>query len=287
MVFQYKPTKDLTGKVAIVTGASSGIGKITAQELARLNCKVVIAARNQQKTLPIIENIKKETGNDKVVFLHLELDNLKTIPRAVTEFLSSNDRLDLLINNAGVANAGGLTKDGFEMTFGTNHLGPFLFTELLRSILEATPDSRIVNVASKIHLRGAKYDYSKLKSENTNTVKLDSYGDSKLANVMYTKKLASDLKNTLAYCLHPGVVATDIWRNVPGFLQPVIKLFMITEQEGAMTSLYCALEARKEDNGLYFDDCKVTKYSPIADDKTAVEELYSKSREFVADYLSK
>ncbi|KAJ3318734.1 hypothetical protein HDV06_007059 [Boothiomyces sp. JEL0866] len=285
MVFQYKPTKDLTGKIAIVTGGSSGIGKVTCFELARLNCHVVVAARNQEKTLPIIEQIKQETGNDKVEFLHLELDDLKTIPVAVKEFLSKHDKLDFLINNAGIANAGGLTKDGFEVTFGTNHLGPFLFTELLKSTIENTPDSRIVNVSSIAHFRGVRYDWDSIKQENPNIVKLDTYEKSKLANVMYTKKLAKELKNTLVYSLHPGVVATDVWRNVPWLLQPLIKLFMISEQEGAMTTLYCALEARKEDNGLYFDDCKVVKHAEIANDDELVEELCAKSREFVQEYL--
>ncbi|KAJ3269844.1 Retinol dehydrogenase 12, partial [Terramyces sp. JEL0728] len=220
-----------------------------------------------------------------VEFLHLELDNLKTVPEAVSEYLSKHDKLDLLINNAGVANAGGLTKDGFEMTFGTNHLGPFLFTELLRPVLEATPNARIVNVASKIHVQGQLYDFTKLKEANQKTVKLDTYGHSKLANVMYTKKLAKDLKSTLVFSLHPGVVATDVWRNVPGFIQPVIKIFMLSEEQGAMTTLFCALEAKREDNGFYFDDCKRVKYSALADDAAAVEELYTKSREFVAEYL--
>lgn len=232
MVFKYKPTKDLTGKVAIVTGGSSGIGKVTCFELARLNCTVIVAARNEAKTLPVIEEIKKETGNDKIEFLHLELDDLKTVPVAVKEFLSKHSRLDLLINNAGIANAGGLSKDGFELTFATNHLGPYLFTELLKSTLEATPGARIVNVSSIAHFSGVRYDWETIKKENPKTIKIDTYQNSKLANVMYTRKLAKELKNTLVYSLHPGVVATDVWRSFPWWLQPVIKLFMISEQEG-------------------------------------------------------
>ncbi|KAJ3269845.1 Dehydrogenase reductase SDR member 13 [Terramyces sp. JEL0728] len=285
MVFNYKPTQDLTGKVAIVTGGSSGIGKVTCFELARLNCTVVIAARNQEKTLPIIEQIKKDTGNDKVEFLHLELDDLKTIPLAVKEFLSKHDKLDLLINNAGIANAGGMTKDGFEITFGTNHLGPYLFTELLKSTIEKTPDARIIIVSSKAHYRGKRYDWSIIKEPNTKTVTIDSYNDSKLANVMYARKLAKELKNTLVFSLHPGVVATDVWRNLPWILQPIIKFFMLSEEQGAMTTLYCALEARKEDNGLYFDDCKVLKHLELADDEEAIEDLCSKSREFAQEHL--
>ncbi|KAI8915560.1 hypothetical protein EDD86DRAFT_252330 [Gorgonomyces haynaldii] len=285
MVFNFEPTNDLNGKIAIVTGGSSGIGKVTCYKLAKLGCHVIIMARNEAKTLPIIQDIVATTGNDKVEFVELKLDDLENVKQAGHKILAKNIKIDILINNAGLANPNTLTKDGYQTVFQVNHLGPFLLTEIL---LPAIQDGgRIVNVSSKASFNGAPYDFEALKINGTESINLKAYGDSKLANVMHAKKLAQLLtdRNISTYSLHPGVVATDVWRGVPSLIQPVIKFFMLTEEQGAMTTLYCALADIKHETGLYYDDCKVKNPNPVALDQKEVDRLYDTSKQLVQAFL--
>jgi NAD(P)-dependent dehydrogenase (short-subunit alcohol dehydrogenase family) len=288
MVFKYEIQGNFTGKVAIVTGGSSGIGRVTALKLAGVGFHVIIAGRSKTKTMPIIENIKRETGNEKVDFLQLCLDDLTSVRIAAIEFLQMNLPLHLLINNAGIAGDRGLSKDGFEITFATNHLGHFLFTHLLLGKLKESAPSRIINVSSKAHYNGKAYDWERIREPANILNTLHAYEQSKLANVMFTKKLRDLLKDTgvTVYSLHPGVVATDVWRQIPWPIASLMKFGMISEEDGALTTLFCATDQTLNgQSGLYYDDCRLKDSNPLADDANLCQELWDKSLEFCKGFL--
>ena len=278
-------SRDLLGKVYIVTGANTGIGRVTAEELARRGGHLFLAGRSEARTAPVVEEIRRATGNEKVEFLPRDLADPASVRAAADAFLSRGLPLHGLVNNAGLAGQRGLTKDGFEIGFGTNHLGPFLFTLLLLDRLRASAPSRIVNVASRAHYRARGIDWEALRRPTASTGGLGEYSVSKLANVLFTKELARRLGGTgvTTYALHPGVVATDIWRELPWGLRHLAKLFMISPEQGARTTLHCATspEASNE-SGLYYDDSKVRHPSRIAQDPALAAELWRRSMEWTS-----
>ena len=290
MVFNYEIQQDLSDKVALITGASSGVGKTSAYKLAAKGCHVFMANRNKEKTDPIIQDIKEKTGNQKVEFIELICDDLESVRDCARQFLAKGLPLHILMNNAGVAGQIGLSKQGFEYTFAVNHLSHFLLTELLLPVLKTSAPSRIVNVSSTGHKAGKLYDFSLLSNPDQAMLDrffLQNYADSKLAQGLHTRKLSQLLKgtNVSTYFCHPGVVATDVWRNFPFFLQP-LKWFMLTEEQGAMTQLYCATEPSiVEDSGYYFDNCQKAKYNPLVNDQNAVDDLWNNSTAFVKRFL--
>jgi NAD(P)-dependent dehydrogenase (short-subunit alcohol dehydrogenase family) len=276
---------ELSGKVYIVTGANTGIGKVTAAELARRGGHVFLACRSEDKTKPVIDEIKRETPDAKVEFLALDLADLGSVRRAADEFKARKLPLHGLINNAGLAGSRGTTKDGFELIFGTNHLGPFLFTTLLLDVLKQSAPARIVNVASEAHYSAKGIDWDAQRKKTRSVTGLDEYAVSKLANVLFTKELARRLEGTgvTTYSLHPGVVATDVWRRVPPPFRWVMKAFMISPEKGAQTTLYCATapELAKE-TGKYFEKSKEKKPNKLADDVALAGELWKRSAEWTA-----
>jgi dehydrogenase/reductase SDR family protein 13 len=276
-------SNDLRGKVYIVTGANTGIGRVTAEELARRGGHLFLAGRSEARTAPVIEEIRRDTGNENVEFLPLDLADPASVRAAAEAFLARGLPLHGLVNNAGLAGQRGLTKDGFELGFGTNHLGPFLFTLLLVDRLKKSAPSRIVNVASRAHYKAREIDWEALRRPTASTGGLGEYSVSKLANVLFTKELARRLDGTgvTTYALHPGVVATDIWRELPWGLRHLAKLFMISPEEGARTTLHCATspEASAE-SGLYYDRCKAIHPSRTAQDPALAAELWRRSVEW-------
>ncbi len=276
---------DLRGNVYIVTGANTGIGKVTAQELAKQGGRVFLACRSKDKTQPVIDEIKAATPGAQVEFLALDLADLASVRAAAKAFLDRGLPLHALINNAGLAGPRGLTKDGFELTFGTNHLGHFLFTTLLLDKLKATAPSRIVNVASEAHYSCKAIDWDAQRKTTRSTTGVSEYAVSKLANVLFTKELARRLAGTgvTTYALHPGVVATDVWRRVPWGVRNVIKLFMKSPTDGAKTTLYCATapELAKE-SGRYYESSKEKKPSTLSEDTALAAELWRRSEEWTS-----
>ncbi|NRQ36067.1 SDR family NAD(P)-dependent oxidoreductase [Nonomuraea sp. NN258] len=232
---------DLTGKTAIVTGANSGIGLPTALELARHGAHVVVAARSAARGEAAVAEIKAAVPGARVEFGELDLADLASVRR----FAAGVERVDLLINNAGI----GLiprreTKDGFELQFGTNHLGHFALTGLLLPRLIAAPGARVVTVASDAHSVGT-IDFDDLGLERGyNRVK--AYGRSKLANLLFTSELQRRARTAgldlIAVATHPGATATRIVKLGP--LQPLLGLFLQSAETGAMSSLYAATSPR-------------------------------------------
>ncbi len=272
---------DLDGKNAIVTGANTGIGRITAVTLARAGARVWLACRSRDKAQPVIDEIKGAGG--RAEFLALDLADLASVREAAKAFLATGEPLHLLVNNAGLAGQRGKTKDGFELTFGVNHLGPFLFTMLLVERLRASAPARIVNVASVAHYKAERIDWDKLREPTRAVTGLPEYQVSKLANVLFTRELARRLEGSgvTTYALHPGVIASDIWRRIPWPFRNVMHAFMKSPEEGAQTSLYCATAPElAAETGRYYDDRKERKPSKLAQDDALATELWRRSEEW-------
>ncbi len=272
-------SKTLSGQVCIVTGANTGIGKVTATDLAAQGAHVFVACRNAQKGQATAGQITEETGS-KTEFLQLDLADLASVRCAAETFLSRKLPLHILVNNAGLAGSRGQTQDGFEIAFGVNHLGPFLFTSLLLDTLKSTAPARVVNVSSKAHYAAKAIPFDSLQSTTASFTGMPEYRVSKLANVLFTAELARRLKDTqvTTYALHPGVVASDIWHRVPGPFRGLVKHFMITVEEGAKTSIHCARTPELGgESGLYYDSCQAKTPSRLAQDHALAGELWDRS----------
>ncbi|MEO6420482.1 MAG: SDR family oxidoreductase [Polyangiaceae bacterium] len=273
--------RDLEGRFIVITGANTGIGRVTAETLAARGANVLLACRSEERTTPVVEAIRAAGG--KAQFMELDLGELASVRTCATKILDLDLPIDILINNAGLAGKRGLTKDGFEITFGTNHLGHFLFTVLLAPRLRTAKNARVVTVSSKAHYEAKTgIDYSILRNSTASISGLPEYGVSKLANIFFTKELARRLEGVHTYALHPGVVASDVWRQVPWGVRSFMKLFMLSNEDGAKTNLYCATSpAVASENGLYYDSCKEKTPSSIARDPAKARELWEKSVEYV------
>jgi dehydrogenase/reductase SDR family protein 13 len=274
---------DLAGRTFLVTGANTGIGKETVRVLAGRGARVVLAGRSEEKTKAAIDEIASETGNTDLDFLALDLGDLTSVRKAATTFLESGEPLHVLINNAGLAGAKGLTASGFELAFGTNHVGPFLFTELLREHLIESGPGRIVNVASTAHFQARGIDWDAVRQPAATRTALAEYAVSKLANVLHAQELGRRLQGTgvTTYSLHPGAIASDVWREVPFGLRHVLKLFLKSTVDGARTSLYCATSPDVAGaSGLYYDNSREKTASKYATAELA-DELWRRSEAWV------
>ncbi|HMS26151.1 MAG TPA: SDR family oxidoreductase [Burkholderiaceae bacterium] len=284
MAAKFKLAHDLQGQVALVTGANTGIGRVTALELAKRGAHVVITGRNLERTQPVLDEIRAIAPNSKIDFIPLELSNFASIRACADAFLALKLPLHILINNAGLAGAKGLTHEGFEITFGVNHVGTFLFTQLLLPTLQASAPARIVTVASRAHYKAKAFDWPALRRKGRSLSGYPEYCTSKFANVLFSAELARRLQGTgvTTYALHPGVVATDVWRAVPWPFRSWIKRNMITPEQGAQTSLYCATSpAVAFETGLYYDQCKTKEVSNLAQDKELARELWERTEAWI------
>jgi len=238
---------DMQGKLVLITGANSGIGKETTRGLAKMGAAVVMACRNLTRAVPVGEAIKQESGNSRIEVMQLDLTSQRSIREFSSQFLRKYHQLNVLINNAGVICAGkGETEDGFHRVMATNYLGPFLLTNLLLPLLKQTPEARIINVSSIAHLWGL-IDLNDLNLKRRFKFG-GSYASSKLALIFFTQELSERLKQTgiTVNALHPGVVATDIYRIGPEgswyqtLFKKILILVMISPRDGAQTSIYLA-----------------------------------------------
>ncbi|XP_060655201.1 retinol dehydrogenase 13-like [Drosophila nasuta] len=287
---QFTKKTDETGKVVIVTGSNTGIGKETVLELARRGATVYMACRDKKRTEQARLEIIRETNNQNVFFRELDLSSLDSVRNFVTGFKAEQNRLDILINNAGVMRCPrSLTKDGFELQLGVNHMGHFLLTNSLLDLLKKSSPSRVVIVSSRAHTRGT-INVDDLNSEKSYDEK-SAYNQSKLANVLYTRELARRLEGTgvTVNCLHPGQVNTEISRHMPFFqtffgrivLSLLIWLYVKTPKSGAQTTLYAALDPDLNGvTGLYFSDCKPKQVAPAALDANTAKFLWEESEKW-------
>jgi dehydrogenase/reductase SDR family protein 13 len=275
---------DLANKTFIVTGANTGIGKVTAKELARRGAHVILACRSKDKTAAVLEEIQRDTGTTIAEYVQLDLGDLASVRACAEAIAARNVPIHGLINNAGMAGSKGLTRDGFELTWGVNHLGPYLFTRLLLDRVKQAGQARIVNVASASHYNATGIDWDALKQPTKSATGMREYGVSKLCNVLFAKELARRLDGTgvTTYALHPGVVATDVWRRVPGPLRWLIKRFMISPEQGAVASLRCATDpAFADQTGRYYDVGGAEREpSKLAGDAELARALWTRSAEW-------
>jgi NAD(P)-dependent dehydrogenase (short-subunit alcohol dehydrogenase family) len=274
------PALELRGRVAIVSGANTGIGRVTAASLARSGARVFLACRSEARGAEVVQAIRAETGNAEVELLPLDLASLAGVRRAAASFLERGLPLHLLINNAGVAGHRGTTAEGFELTFGVNHLGHFLLTNLLLDRLRASAPARVVTLSSVAHYQAKGIDFEAVRRPTATRTGLREYEVSKLANVLFTAELARRLSGTgvTTYAVHPGTVASDIWRKVPWPVRPIMTAFMRSNEDGARTTLHCATapEAANE-TGLYYHDCAPRQPSERARDPELAAELWRRS----------
>jgi NAD(P)-dependent dehydrogenase (short-subunit alcohol dehydrogenase family) len=278
------PGKPLAGRVVLVTGASTGIGRVTARELAKQGAHVFAACRSAARTQPLLDEIRAVPDSGTVEFLPLELGDFDSIRQCAKTFLASGLPLHVLINNAGLAGARGLTKDGFELAFGVNHLGHFLLTQLLTDRIKASAPARIVTVASKAHYRALGIDWQAVREPTRTATGLKEYGISKLANVLFSAELGRRLNGSgvTSYSLHPGVVASDVWRSVPWPFRPLLKLAALSTERGALTTLHCATSSGAgAETGLYYDECRPKVPSKIARDTNLATELWRRSEDWL------
>lgn len=276
----------LDGKVAVITGGSAGIGKETEKELVKRGAEVHVLCRGGEKAEQMKREVKSDTGRE--VFVHsIDLASLKSVRECVAELKSCLEKIDILINNAGVATCPEWrTEEGFELQFGTNHVGHFLLTTELLPMLRKAGKSRVIVVSSKVH-KFAKIDFDDLNWRTRPYDPFGAYSQSKLANNLFATELArreAEAKSGVSvYCVHPGTVKTEITRHVhasSGFLLNILILivfnfFSKTAQNGAQTSLYCALEeSLDKDTGKYYEDCKEVQSSKGANNLEDAKRLW-------------
>ena len=275
----------LNGKVALVTGANSGIGAVTARELALQGYHVFLACRDADKAQQVINAIDQQSrGQAKAEFIPLDLASLDSIRACAAQFLAKKLPLNLLICNAGLAGHKGMTKSGFELTFGVCHVGHFLLTQLLTEKLIESKPARVVVVSSKAHRHAKGIDFDAVIRPTESVGALKEYAVAKLANVLFVKELGRRLYGTgvTAYAVHPGVVSTNVWRSLPKPMVKVLSRWMISPEEGAQATLYCATQPHVSgETGMYYDNCKVTASSLTAQDIQLARLLWEKSSEWV------
>jgi NAD(P)-dependent dehydrogenase (short-subunit alcohol dehydrogenase family) len=274
---------NLDNKICIVTGANSGVGKVTALELAKMGAEVIMVCRNQKKGEEALAEILMKSKSNKVKLMLCDFSSQKSIREFTDKFKSQYDKLHILVNNAGlIISERHLTEDGIESTFAINHLGYFLTTHLLLDLLKSSAPARIVNVSSEGHRIG-HINFNDINYENNLYKSMNVYCDSKLANVLFTKELSKRLKgtNVTANCLHPGVVNTNFASETSGWFKWVVKIgkpFLITAEKGAETQIYLASSPEVEGiTGEYFDKKKVKTPSKEARDTEVAEKLWKLS----------
>ena len=274
-------------KVCLITGGTNGIGKSAAQALAQLGATVVIVGRDSQKTSQVVEEIRSATGSNSVDSLLADLSSQQDVRRLAGEFQSKYSRLHVLLNNAGgTFLTRQLSVDGLEMTFALNHLAYFLLTDLLLDLLKASAPARIINVSSDAHATG-KIEFDNLQGERDFSG-LGPYGNSKLANILFTIELARRLDGTgvTANALHPGLTNTGFGKNNPGWLMTlmgaIIPLIARSPAKGARTSVYLASSPEVAGvTGKYWVDSKVKQPAPQASDRATAKQLWEVSSKLI------
>ena len=280
----------MTGRVCLITGASSGIGKATALGLARMGATVLMHGHNVDRSRAALDEVRQKGRNPNVELLLADLSSGAGVRGLAAQVLTAQKKLDVLINNAGVARMERiLTDDGLELTFALNHLAYFQLTALLLGLLKASAPARIVNVASSAHYC-ARLDFDNLQGER-HYFGWRAYRQSKLANVLFTYELARRLEGTgvTANCLHPGTVATNLGGGGKGLLSRAFRLgtflaspFLLSAEQGAKTPIYVASSPDVDNvSGQYFDKCVQRHSSAASYDSDTARRLWERSEQLV------
>ncbi|KAK3092553.1 hypothetical protein FSP39_004371 [Pinctada imbricata] len=273
-------TRTLAGKVVIVTGANTGIGKTTSQELAERHAKVIMACRDISKGQSALKDIRKNTKNGILVVKQLDLQSQASVRQFCSQILEEESRLDVLINNAGVmGHPFTLTEDGMEIHMAVNHFSNFLLTNLLLDLLKKSAPSRIVFVSSSLHKRGT-VDFSMFDKKQKHP-----YSNSKLANIYFARALSRNLDGTgvRVHTLHPGMVNTELSRHslsrfMRVLLSPLAWFLLQSSREGCQTVVYCAVSEELDHvTGRYYGKCKEEPWTEIAKENSMCKKLWEVS----------
>nr|XP_039264098.1 retinol dehydrogenase 12-like [Styela clava] len=286
----------LTGKTVVITGANTGIGLETAVDMAERDAKLIIACRDPRRGESALKHIVAETGSQRVRFSLLDLSSFSSVRQFVENFKNEEQRLDILINNAGIMMCPqSTTQDGFETHFGVNHLGHFLLTYLLLDLIKASAPSRIITLSSVMHRRlyNAHIHWNDLNLKKSYNAR-DAYSQSKLMNVLFSRELAKRLEGTgvTTYCVHPGLVNTKLvkyagthgncWDTLFGCVTKSTKGFWKTPRHGAQTTIYCAIAPELEnETGKYYSECKKAREASSGRDDGAACKLWEISMNLV------
>ena len=272
----------MADRVCLVTGATSGIGKVTAAALAEQGATVVVVSRNEKRCADTVDEIRESTGNPAVEYMVADLSDLSQVRRLASEVTSRHPRLDVLVNNAGAYFLERQeSADGYELTWALNYLSPYLLTRLLLPSLEASESARVINVSSGAHSQGV-IDFDDLQHENE-YVGLEAYAQSKLALVIFTYELARRLEGSsvTVNALHPGQVATSFGRNnglLRFYVRRLVKRNELSPEEGAQTSIYLATSPEVEGvTGKYYVKNKPKKSSESSYDRDLATRLWQMS----------
>jgi NAD(P)-dependent dehydrogenase (short-subunit alcohol dehydrogenase family) len=267
---------DMDNKTCLITGASSGIGEVTALELARRGARVILVCRDKAKGELVLSKISQETNDTKAELLLCDLSSQSQIRNLVEEFKRSHNRLDVLINNAAIVpRRRTLTADGIETQFAVNHLAYFLLTHLLLDMLKKSAPSRILLVSSGMH-RTASLDFENLQGEKSYKA-MKMYAKTKLCNILFTYELARRLEGSgvTANCLTPGFTATNLGRDFTPLSRWVMKRMAKDVGQGAETSIYLASSSDLEKvSGVYYDKMREIKSSPLTYDRELSRRLW-------------
>lgn len=276
----------MSEKIILITGATNGIGLVTARELAKMGAQIVIVSRSAEKCALVADEIKRETGNTKIEYIAADLSTHAGTQKVAHEFKKRHTRLDVLVNNAGAFfTSRQLSADGIEMTWALNHLSYFILTVLLLDTLKASGPARIVNVSSDTHQNG-KINFDDLQMEKGYSP-MAAYSQSKLANILFTYELARKLEGTkvTTNALHPGLVSTGFNKNngaLMKFAMTLLTPFARSPQEGAQTSIYLASSPQVDGvTGKYFDNSKAVPSAPASYNRATAERLWQTSLEMI------
>jgi len=278
----------MNGKVCLVTGATRGIGLVTARALAAAGATVLVHGRDAELGAAVAADIARESGNSAVRFVRADFMHLDEV-RELAEQLARLPRLDVLINNAGLIDGAQrrCTAEGYDATFGVNHLAPFLLTNLLLPKLEQSAHARVVVVASEAHRRAGWLDFDDLMNARVGPWR--AYARSKLANLLFMRALAARLKGSAVTvnALHPGFVRSQLFRGLRGPLRHLMATalspFMRSPRQGARTSIYLATSLEVEGaSGGYYRDCRRIEPSAAARCPEAAARLWSESLRLTA-----
>ncbi|CAB3233334.1 unnamed protein product [Arctia plantaginis] len=279
----YVADNKMKDKVVIITGANTGIGFVTAKELAKREAKVILACRDPQKGLAARDKIIQSTGNKNVFLKPLDLTSFISVQEFASEILKTEPKLDVLINNAGTGTLdNSLTRDNLPIEAQVNHFSPFLLTILLLPLLKSSAPSRIINVSSIMHKFGT-IDWLDRQAKNRWQHRR-VYSNTKLANLLFTKKLSEILSGTgvTVNSLHPGAVNTDIFRSQWFFVRFLLSIVFLTPFQGAQTSIYLAVAPNlKSVSGKYFSNCTEVTPSKKAQDDEAADKLWKMSESLI------
>ena len=279
-----RPNQSMAGKICMVTGANSGIGQVTALELARRGAAVTMVCRSRDKGETASREIREKTGSGSLELMVADLSSQAEIRRLAEEFQTRHARLDVLVNNAGVfTRTRSMTGDGIETTFAVNHLAYFLLTNLLLDTLKRSAPARIVNVSSRAHT-SATINFDDLQGEREYGG-WRAYCQSKLANILFTYELARRVEDSgvTVNCLHPGVIATGLFRSLPKILHFPLRLFLSTPEKGSETSVFLATSPEVEGvTGKYFVKKRAVASSPESQNSEIARRLWEVSEQLTS-----